>query len=463
MIERTKSDFFNRARLQKLYRKFRYRHKKFVLSLSPQQNLIYGFGVYAFFGWLLLCLPFGQKQSVSFLDNLFLATSAISTTGLVTVSVSDTYNFIGQLILLILIQIGGVGYMTFSSFIILSRRNRITHRKQKILMAEFSMPKNFELKDFLKSVILFTIIAETIGAIFFYYAFRAEGLEPWFAVWSSIFHSVSAFCTAGFGLYNNSFEDFAGSLPLNAIISTLAILGSLGFIVVTDIWYRIRGKSNSITFTTRVIVIVLLVLLTAGTLMFYFNSPGSISSSENRLITSFFQSMTAITTVGFNTIPVGNLSLPLLLFTVFLMYVGASPSGTGGGLKSTTLTAILSVVWCRFRGYKRVSFIGRIIPIERLYIATTTFIFYSGMIVFIVFLLSYTENFTLIEIIFETASALGTVGLSMGITPDLSALGKLILIFTMFLGRLGILTFGLSVLARKSNGESHKLIEDLAV
>lgn len=445
------------------FKKASLKHKKFLSKLTPQQNLFYGFGIYTVLGWLLLCIPFLHKQTASMLDSLFLATSAISTTGLVTVSLFDTYNMIGQFIVMVLIQIGGVGYMTFSSFIILSRNQQLTHHHQTILIAEFSMPKGFELKDFLKSIILFTIFAETIGAICFYFTFKIAGVDTGFAIWSSIFHSVSAFCTAGFGLYNDSFESFAGNTSINIIISVLALLGSLGFIVVTDLWYRLKGKTKTITFTTKVIVLVLIVLLILGTLMFYFNEPSTKATEENRLMTSFFQSMTALTTVGFNTIPIGNLSLPLLMFVIFLMYVGASPSGTGGGLKSTTLTAILAIMWNRFRGNKRVSFLGKTIPIERLYIATTSFIFYTGMIFFVTLLLSFSENFTLTNILFESASALGTVGLSTGITGDLSSVGKLILIFTMFIGRLGVLTFGLSILAKKTHGERHKEIEDLAV
>lgn len=459
--ENNKSDFKKNVIIW--FRRLRLKHKQFVLSLTPQQNLIYGFGIYTVIGWLLLCLPLLHKQTVSMLDSLFTATSAISTTGLVTVSLFDTYNIIGQLIVMLLVQIGGIGYMTFSSFIILSRHHQLTHHHQKILFAEFSMPKGFELKDFLKSIILFTIFAETIGAVCFYFAFKGAGVETSFAIWSSIFHSVSSFCTAGFGLYNDSFESFVGNTSINVIISVLSLLGSLGFIVVTDIWYRLKGKTKSITFTTKVIVLILSVLLILGSCMFYFNEPSTEVADENRFMTSFFQSMSALTTVGFNTIPISNLSLPLLLFVILLMYVGASPSGTGGGLKSTTLTAILAIMWNRLRGNKRVSFLGRTIPVERLYIATTSFIFYTGMIFFITLLLSFFEKFPLSNILFETASALGTVGMSTGITADLSSIGKIIIIFTMFVGRLGVLTFGLSILARKTNCESHKEVEDLVV
>lgn len=231
--------------MAKLYKKYR----KFQLSLSPQQNLLYGFFTYTFMGWLLLCLPFFHKQSVSALDSLFIATSAISTTGLVTVSVFDTYNWFGQFVVMMLFQIGGIGYMTFTSFVLLtknqlSKKNELTHWHQRVLGAEFTMPKGFQINDFLKSIIIFTIVIETIGALCFYIAFTRAGVEHNFAIWSSIYHSISAFCTAGFGLYNDSFEQFAGNTFINTIIATLSICGALGFIVVTDFWNRVSGKTK---------------------------------------------------------------------------------------------------------------------------------------------------------------------------------------------------------------------------
>ncbi len=403
--------------------------RKFQLSLSPQQNILFGFLSYTFLGWLILCLPFLQKQSVSVLDNLFMATSAISTTGLVTVSLFDSYTIAGQMVIMLLIQIGGIGYMTFTSFILLSRKNPLTHWHQKVLNTEFALPKGFEIKDFLKSVIIFTIIIETIGALAFYIAFTNAGVEHNFAIWSSVFHSVSTFCTAGFGLYNDSFEQFADNTGLNVIISFLAICGSLGFIVVTDIWNRITKKTKAITFTTKIIFGMLLFLLAVGTLITYFFEPSVQNLADNKFMISFFQSMSALTTVGFNTIPIGSLTLSVLLVIIFLMYIGASPSGTGGGMKSTTLTALIAIMWSRIRNSNQVTFFGNSIPAERLYVATSVFMLYAAVIFLSTFLLSLTENFDLRDLIFETTSAIGTVGLSTGITGSLSSLGKIIIIF----------------------------------
>lgn len=185
---------------------------------------------------------------------------------------------------------------------------------------------------------------------------------------------------------------------------------------------------------------------------------------QERILTSFFQTMSAMTTVGFNTIDYGSFALPVLLMVIFLMYIGASPSGTAGGVKITTLTAMLAVLSSRLKGKKKITFLRRSIPFERLYIATSSFIFYTSIIALGTFLLSFSEDFQFRNLLFEVASALGTVGLSTGITADLSPFGKIVITILMFIGRLGVLTFGLALLVRKKVNQSDIITEeDLAV
>ncbi|GGD88939.1 K+ transporter Trk [Maribacter cobaltidurans] len=425
-------------------------------------NLVWGFFLYTLVGFVLLSLPIFHKTSVGLLDNLFISTSAISTTGLVTVSLYDSYNFFGQLIVMALFQIGGIGYMTLTTYYLLFTTRNISAWHNKILGAEFTMPKAIKIKDFLKSVVVFTVVMEVLGAICFFIAFRQSGMETLKAIWFSIFHSVSAFCTAGFGLFNDSFEGYSDSVFVNTIISVLAIAGSLGFIVITDLWYRISGRSKKISFTTKIITYGFVVLLGLGTLLVYASEP-SIQNSDSKLTESFFQAMTAMTTVGFNTIPTGGLSLPILLLVIFLMYIGASPSGTAGGMKITTLTAMISILKSRLFGQREITFLNRIIPFERLYVATSTFILYTSIIFLFTFLLTYTERFELRQILFEVASSLGTVGLSTGITGELSDLGKGLVILLMFIGRVGVLTFGFALLERKSKTSLEIIKDDLAV
>ncbi len=425
---------------------------------------MYGFLLYTFLGFLLLSIPWVQEQPVALLDNLFIATSAISTTGLVTVSVFDSYTWFGQFVVMLLFQIGGIGYLTFTTYYLLTTTKTITHWHEKILKTAFVMPTQIKIRDFVRSVIVFTVAMETLGAIAFFIAFKREGIETGFALWSSLFHSVSAFCTAGFGLYNDSFMGFNDNLFINSIISVLAITGSLGFIVVTDMWYMFTGKAKRLTFTTKIVLYGFLILLTVGTLLVYWYEPEVQSMSGlEKWLSSFFQAMTATTTVGFNTIDTGALALPILLFVIFLMYIGASPSGTAGGMKITTLTAVVSLIKSRLRGEENITFMGRSIPAERIYVATATFIFYVSLISVATFLLAFSEQAPFQHILFEVASALGTVGLSAGITGDLSSFGKGVIIILMFVGRLGVLTFGLALLARKLKYDGEIIEGDIAV
>lgn len=447
----------------KTIRKFLLWYQQFQISKSPQMNLVWGFFLYTIIGCLLLSIPLFHKTDIPFIDNLFISTSSVSTTGLVTVGVADSYNLVGQFIIMALFQLGGIGYMTLTTYYLLFTTARITPWHKKIIGAEFTMPKTIKIRDFIKSVIIFTIIMEILGAICFYIAFTDTGMETGQAIWYSIFHSISAFCTAGFALFGDGFEGYQDNTFINTIISVQAIAGSLGFIVITDLWYRITGKSKQLSFTTKIVVVGFLILLSLGAVLLYFTEPTVLQKGSNRWMISFFQSMTAMTTVGFNTIPIGQLSLPILLLVTFLMYIGASPSGTAGGMKITTLTAMIAVLKSRLFGQRKISFFGKKIPFERLYVATSSFILYTSLIFFFTFLMAYTETFDFEKILFEVASALGTVGLSTGITGDLSIAGKLIIILLMFIGRVGVLTFGFALLERKENGDSTIMEDDIAV
>jgi len=440
------------------------KYLRFKLGLTPQQTLFYGFLSYVLIGAVLLSIPWLQKTSVSVLDNLFIATSAVSTTGLVTVSVFDSYNFFGQLVIVVLFQLGGIGYLTFTTFMILSTTKKITHWHQSILKTEFTLPVTIKISDFLKSVIIFTLIMEVLGTVLFYSAFSRNGMPFWDALWSSIFHSISAFCTAGFSLFNAGFTDFSGDVLVNSTISILAIAGSLGFIVVTDFVLFFKKKAHTLSFTTKIVFYGFLILLSFGFLFFYAYEP-TISNLEGkeRFMAAFFQSMTAMTTVGFNTVDFGAFLLPMLLVTIFLMYIGASPSGTAGGMKITTLTAVLAIMKSRLTNSKKITFLGKMIPYERLYIATSSFIFYTSIIALGTFILTFSEDFKFEKILFEVASALGTVGLSTGITGDLSVIGKITIIIIMFIGRLGVLTFGLAIWAKQQHSEAQIPTSDIAV
>ncbi|MBE7382666.1 MAG: potassium transporter KtrB [Leptolyngbya sp. SIO1E4] len=430
---------------------------------NPLRVLLWGYGSYILVAWILLCLPIcWQGDSISPLDNLFIATSAVSTTGLITVNTPDAYNFLGEFVVLSAFQVGGLGYMTLGSFVLLASNDSLPHFRRQIGSAVFAMPEGFDLKLLIRHTVIFTVLAEAIGAIFLAILFAAKGVEN--PVWAAIFHAVSAFCTAGFSVFPNSLEDFRNDFWINLVVSILSILGAIGFLVVSDFWQGARGRRRRIALTTRVILYLTSCFLIIGflLLLLFDQSLWSLPFGE-RLLAAWFQSMTALTTVGFNTHPIGSLSAFGVLLTLVLMIVGASPSGTGGGLKSTTISAALGVMWSALKGRGTTAYLGRRIPEDRLFAAFSAIVFY--LFIFLLgaggLLLFQSQPFE--DVLFEAASALGTVGLSRGITGDLTAIAKLIVIFLMFVGRIGPLSFGIALFYEKSKVRANEPMEDLAI
>lgn len=420
----------------------------FFSKLPTVQVVTLGYISYVVIGWILLSLPISETKIVSSLDNLFIATSAMSTTGLATISISDNFTFLGQLIILLLIQLGGIGYMTFGSFIVLSTKKSLSDERLEISNTVFSLPGRFRIDTFIKSVISFSFFIELFGAISLYFIFSSNGVQQ--PVWNAIFHSISAFCTAGFSLFNDSFEGFRDNVWLNLVIGILSYLGALGFIVCVDFWRKVNGKSNSLTLTSKVILNATLWFSFIGTINIFLTEPSIQGMApQHRLLSAFFQTMTAITTVGFNTIPISSITRATMLLITLWMIVGASPSGTGGGLKTTTFSAMWGVLRSALRAGRGVKFWGNEIPLERVWMATATASFYLLVLSIGIYLLTLTESATFEEIVFEATSALGTVGLSMGITSSLTILGKLLVTILMFVGRLGPLTFGIAIFTKK--------------
>ncbi|MCF7920139.1 MAG: hypothetical protein K9N06_09540 [Candidatus Cloacimonetes bacterium] len=504
--------------------------RKFINNViqneDPTRLLFLGYLLYVFLGWILLNIPFVHNYRINTLDNLFTSTSAISTTGLTTISVIDQYNFWGQTIVLILIQIGGLGYMTFGSFIILSRKKTINPYRKNILKTSFTLPLDFSIKKFIKSIVIYTLSIEFIGAVLLFFVFKDDyRVNPY---WSAIFHSISSFCTAGFSLYNDSFINYADNLNLNLIISSLSLLGAIGYIVMVDVWLLIKGEKEHITFTSKVILRITFWLLVIGSVFFYFNEYNSNEPIQFRhILQSFFQTMTALSTVGFNTVAISQIKAASLFLISILMIIGASPSGTGGGIKSTTLSCLLGTLqslltrkkeYIDLESYKippasgfpapgshpkkkiilslfqkkkeqtigyntrgnvidtpensvnirstlgnliKIKYLGRVIPYERIILAFANFSFYFIILFSGFYLLLITETFPFNKLFFEAASALGTVGLSTGITSSLSPFGKLIIIVLMFIGRIGPITFGMALFYH--HGKERDQVADIVV
>jgi trk system potassium uptake protein TrkH len=436
--------------------------------LRPPQQLVLGFTSYVVIGTLLLALPWTQSQQardaggVSMLDNLFNVTSAVSTTGLTTISVADSYSWLGEFIILTLFQLGGIGYMTVSSIIVLARGQQLSSERTGILKSGFSLPRNFVIPLFLRHVIIFTVVIEAIGAALLWWRFSALGVDN--ALWSAIFHSVSAFSTAGFSLNNNSLESFRDDWVVNLVIAALCYLGAIGFIVLQDVWYSIKFREYMMTLTSKVILSMTLFVFVIGTLIFSFVEKSVMALPwDQRLLISAFQVMSASSTAGFNSVPFGGLGTAALFLIVVAMVIGASPAGTGGGIKTTTVSALLANLWAVIRGRDRVVWMGFEVPLPRVLTAVAAATLYLIMLAAGILMLAVSEpGKQFLSLFFEAASALGTVGLSMGITGELSAPGKVIIILLMFVGRCGPLTLGLALLEPRRDAHG-RLPDDLAV
>lgn len=430
-------------------------------KLRPPQQLTLGFVSYAIIGTSLLCLPWCQAQSCGLLDNIFNVVSAISTTGLTTISVVDSYTFSGEFVLLMLFQLGGIGYMTLSSVLVLARGRELSAERLGVLKAGFAVPHYFVMQRFIVHVMAFTIVAETIGAAILYWRFIALGVgDP---LWQAVFHSVSAFATAGFSLNNNSLENFANDWIVNLTIGVLCYLGAIGFIVVQDVWYSLKWREHMITFTSKVILWMTAAVLVIGTAGVFLVEPGMRDEGFlTRLMQASFQVMSASSTAGFNTISIGAMSRAALLLITLAMLIGASPSGTGGGIKTTSVSALFGTLASVIRGRDRVLWLGREVPMIRVLSAVGAATLYLCLLAFGVFVLCLSEDAEFLAIVFEAASAIGTVGLSMGITADLSAAGKITIILLMFAGRCGPLTLGLALL-RPDIEQQEARSDDLAV
>jgi trk system potassium uptake protein TrkH len=415
--------------------------------ISGPKLLLLGYLSYTLLGWALLSLPVAQAVPVAAIDTLFIATSAVSTTGLVTVDPGTSFTFFGELVILLLIQMGGLGYMTIGSFVVLHLAHRFDRLRAETTRQAFHLPETIDPASFVRAVVLFTLTCEAIGAAVLWTMFSAAGVED--AAWSAIFHAVSAFATAGFSLNATSFEAFYDHPGIVLTISALSLLGAMGFLIFVDLWRTMTGRTRHLGFTSKVIWRTTLTFLIVGTAILFVAEPTyRAMPPEDRLLASFFQVMTASTTVGFNTTPVGALAPAILVALAFLMIVGASPAGTGGGLKTTSFAALVGLVRSTLKGRDRVRYAKREIPAERLQTATASLAYYAALLLAATFLLLLADpGLPFDAVLFEAISAMGTVGLSMGITGDLTALGKLIVIVLMTAGRVGILTFGMALAA----------------
>ncbi|MBN1879014.1 ATPase [bacterium] len=428
--------------------------------------ILTGFLLAIFLGTLLLKLPIATHAGwISWMDALFTATSAVCVTGLVVVDTGSYFTLFGQGTILVLIQIGGLGVMTIAFLFFLWIGHQVTYSQRILLQDLFTHSPRKDILHLISSVAIFTAIAETAGALALYLRWR--NVMPYDqALYHAIFHSVSAFCNAGFSLNADSMIRFRSDPYTNTLLCLLITLGGLGFPVLYDLReaFAHRHMRIRLSVQTKAVLLTSLTLVIGGAIAF--DLLNRIAGSADvpgwtRFWTAIFQSVTC-RTAGFNTIDIASLSDATLLTMIFLMFFGASPGSCGGGVKTTTLAVLIAFVLSRLRGKKRVNLFNKSLPQETVNRSMALIIMAMGIIFFclLMILAGYDVNrntagipvSSFVPCLFETVSAFGTVGLSMGITGDLNTWGKVWIIVLMIIGRLGVLAFAYLVAGSRKDG-----------
>ncbi|EYD69204.1 potassium uptake protein KtrB [Fusobacterium necrophorum subsp. funduliforme B35] len=437
-------------------------------QISPSRKLILGFLSVIAVGVFLLMLPFSLKEgkSLNFLEALFTVVSAVCVTGLTVVDVSEVFSPLGDVILIALIQIGGLGVMTFSSIVFLLAGQKMTLYTRILLKEERNANSVGEILNFVRLMLLTVFIIESIGAVILIHEFR-KIMPHEQAIYYGIFHSISAFCNAGFSLFSNSLENFRGNSVISLTISYLIILGGMGFAIINSFIMMIRKGVSRFTLTSKLAIHISMILTFGGAVLFFlleFSNSATLSPLpwSEKIISSVFQSVT-LRTAGFNTIPLGNLRSATVFMACIWMLIGASPGSTGGGIKTTTLGVILFYVIGIIRGKEHVEIFNRRLDWDVMNKALALLVVSLSYIALVILFLLVLEPFSMEKIVFEVVSAFGTVGLTMGITPYLSVTSKLVIIVTMFVGRLGPMTIALALGEKKKKARVQCPKEDILI
>ncbi|KKI92431.1 ATP synthase subunit J [Bacillus sp. SA1-12] len=435
--------------------------KKIKINLDPPKILVLGFAIVILLGTFLLTLPLSteDKNGLSFLNALFTATSATCVTGLVVVDTGDTFSTFGELVILTLIQIGGLGFMTFATFLFLLLGKKITLKERLLLKEAINNISLAGIVKLVKRILVFTALIEIIGGLILSFRFSFD-MPTGKAIYYGFFHAISNFNNAGFDLMGEyrSLTPYVNDPIVVLTVCTMITLGGLGFIVMNEIYeYR---ETRRLSIHTKVVLFTTLILTVGSTILIFLFEYGNAKtlgplSEFGKFLGALFHAVTP-RTAGSNTLPIADLTHSTLFLTILLMFIGAGSGSTAGGIKITTFAVLMATFWSQIKGKEDVVLFKRRIVIETILKAFTVAI--SGLIIVILvtLLLSITDkgqNF--IMYLFEAASAFGTVGLSMGLTPELSPIGRIIIILTMFAGRLGPLTLGFAITKRRRSEAFH--------
>lgn len=425
--------------------------RKFSYPKDPPKILVSGFAFVIFLGAYLLTLPVATRdgEGLSFLNALFTSTSATCVTGLVVVDTGTTFTTFGQLVILSLIQIGGLGFMTFATLFAFLFRKKVSLKERLILQEAFNYLTIEGVVRMVKRVVLFTLVCEVIGSTLLAIRFSFD-MPIGKAVYYGFFHAVSNFNNAGFDLMGEyrSMTDYVDDPLVVLVICALIIVGGIGFVVINEIYeYR---KMKRVSLHTKVVLLTTSVLVGMGTILIFlleFHNPKTLEplSWMGKFLGSLYQSVTA-RTAGSNTLNIPDLTDTTLFLIIFLMFIGASPGSTGGGIKTTTFATLVGAMLSQIKGKEDVVFFKRRIDHKLIYKSLTVILISLFVVIIVTMILTVTEpGKGFLMILFEATSAFATTGLSMGLTPDLSPVGKVIIIMTMFVGRLGPLTLAIAL------------------
>ncbi len=423
--------------------------------LNQVQYIALGFFFIILAGSLILTLPIASQSGewTPFLDSMFTATSATCVTGLVVYDTFTHWNVFGQLVILLLIQIGGLGFITVGVGFSMAFRRRIGLRQRDLLKESINAMEIGGIVKLSRKIFIGTALCEGVGALLLATRFIPEfGLVK--GIYYSIFHAISAFCNAGFDLMGGqqpyaSFTAYATDPVINITLMLLIIVGGLGFVVWSDVVSkRFRWKNYSLH-TKMVISVTLLLIFGGALLLFLFEQGGTISgmSTGDQILASLFGSVTA-RTAGFNTVDTGALQPESKLLTIALMFIGGSPGSTAGGVKTTTIAVILIYVVSNLRGESGCNVFHRRIGDEVIKRASMVFCLNLFLGLTSVTLILATSNLHMSDVLFEVYSAISTVGMTTGITRDLNVVGRIVIIILMYCGRIGSMTFALSLVAK---------------
>ncbi len=439
--------------------------KNFKSKLNSTQTILGSFVLAILFGALLLSLPISSKShhTTDFLTCLFTATSSMCVTGLVVVDTATHWSFFGQLIILVLIQFGGLGIIVIASIIAIFLGQRINLIHRTTLQEALSVQKVGGIVKLTKFIINGVIIFESLGAILLFSHFIQEFNLPT-AIWYSIFHSISAFCNAGFDLMGfrenfSSLTYYQSNILINVTIMFLIVIGGLGFSVWNNI---LKNKSNfrKYSLQSKIVIFTTIILIIFPALYFYFFEFKSLNGST-RILSSLFQSITT-RTAGFNTADFSAMSEVGQAISIILMLIGGSPGSTAGGMKTTTIAILVISTVAVFRKENEPHIFYRRIDVQIIKNAITIFMLYLGLFLIASFVICKIENVSLLKTCFEVSSAIGTVGLSHNFTGSLSSISRIIVIILMFLGRVGGLTFIYAIMPAL-NKKAGYIAEDVTV